>query len=190
MLAGVMEKFIYLKVGLSFVLCFVGVKMLIVDVYKIPIGLSLSAIGAILLSSIFASWWFARTRSVQGPRRDHAPSPWARRVPARPGAYAPSLATSVTLAIVLVATLILVKWNAIVSGPTADEAIVVLRMVERDFAAAKSERFSDPSAMSQVGVFLDEAWSKLEEKRYEEAIKTGQAADRVLARSSRMRTNW
>jgi tellurite resistance protein TerC len=34
----VMEMFVYLKVGLSFVLCFVGAKMLIVDIYKIPIG--------------------------------------------------------------------------------------------------------------------------------------------------------
>ena len=35
MLAGVMEMFVYLKVGLSFVLCFVGAKMLAVDFYKI-----------------------------------------------------------------------------------------------------------------------------------------------------------
>ena len=56
MLAGVMEMFIYLKVGLSVVLCFVGSKMMLVDVYKIPIGVSLSVIGATLLLSIIASW--------------------------------------------------------------------------------------------------------------------------------------
>lgn len=56
MLAGVMEMFIYLKVGLSVVLCFVGSKMMLVDVYKIPIGVSLSVIGATLLLSIVASW--------------------------------------------------------------------------------------------------------------------------------------
>ena len=31
---------VYRKVGLSFVLCFVGAKMLIVDIHKIPIGVS------------------------------------------------------------------------------------------------------------------------------------------------------
>ncbi len=56
MLAGVMEMFVYLKVGLSFVLCFVGAKMMLVDIYKIPIGASLSVIGGVLLLSIIASW--------------------------------------------------------------------------------------------------------------------------------------
>lgn len=56
MLAGIMQMFIYLKVGLSAVLCFVGVKMMLADFYKIPIGISLSIIGATLLLSILASW--------------------------------------------------------------------------------------------------------------------------------------
>jgi tellurite resistance protein TerC len=60
MLAGVMELFVYLKVGLSFVLCFVGAKMLLVDVYKIPIGVSLAVIGGVLLISILASWFIKK----------------------------------------------------------------------------------------------------------------------------------
>jgi tellurite resistance protein TerC len=55
LLAGVMEMFHYLRVGLSFVLCFVGIKMVIVDFYKIPIGASLAVVAGILLLSIFAS---------------------------------------------------------------------------------------------------------------------------------------
>jgi tellurite resistance protein TerC len=55
MLAGVMEMFIYLKVGLSFVLCFVGAKMLAVDFYKIPIGTSLGVVGGILVLSVVVS---------------------------------------------------------------------------------------------------------------------------------------
>jgi tellurite resistance protein TerC len=43
LLAGVMDMFRFLKVGLSFVLCFVGIKMVIVDFYKIPIGISFLA---------------------------------------------------------------------------------------------------------------------------------------------------
>jgi tellurite resistance protein TerC len=55
LLAGVITKFVYLKVGLSFVLIFVGVKMLIMDLYKIPIAVSLAAIAGILALSIGAS---------------------------------------------------------------------------------------------------------------------------------------
>lgn len=65
MLAGVMEMFVYLKVGLSFVLCFVGAKMVLVDVYKIPIGISLAIIGGVLLLSILASWFAKRKEPVQ-----------------------------------------------------------------------------------------------------------------------------
>ena len=56
MLAGVMEMFVYLKIGLSVVLCFVGAKMMLIDIYKIPIGVSLAVIGSVLLLSIVASW--------------------------------------------------------------------------------------------------------------------------------------
>ena len=55
LLAGVMDKFHYLKLGLSVVLVFVGIKMVIVDLYKIPIGVSLGVIAAILITSIIAS---------------------------------------------------------------------------------------------------------------------------------------
>ena len=55
LLAGVMEMFHYLRVGLSFVLCFVGAKMLLADFYKIPIGISLGVVAGILLLSILAS---------------------------------------------------------------------------------------------------------------------------------------
>jgi len=54
-LAGTMEKFHYLKVGLGLVLAFVGIKMLLADVYKIPIGISLGVIAALLAGSIILS---------------------------------------------------------------------------------------------------------------------------------------
>jgi len=55
LLAGVMDMFRYLKVGLSFVLCFVGVKMTIIDLYKISIGVSLGVIAMILITAMVAS---------------------------------------------------------------------------------------------------------------------------------------
>jgi len=42
-------------VGLSFVLIFVGAKMLLMDVYKVPIAVSLGDIAGILALSIVAS---------------------------------------------------------------------------------------------------------------------------------------
>jgi tellurite resistance protein TerC len=60
LLANVMDKFEYLKYGLSAVLTFVGIKMVIVDFYKIPVGLSLGVVAGILTLSILASLWKAR----------------------------------------------------------------------------------------------------------------------------------
>lgn len=54
-LAGMMGKFHYLKVGLSVVLVFVGVKMLIAGVYKVPILASLLIIVAVLCGSVVVS---------------------------------------------------------------------------------------------------------------------------------------
>jgi tellurite resistance protein TerC len=55
-LAGMARVFEYLKPGIIIILAFVAVKMLIVDFYKIPIGLSLAVIGGVLTISILASW--------------------------------------------------------------------------------------------------------------------------------------
>jgi tellurite resistance protein TerC len=55
LLAGVVTRFRYLKVGLSLVLVFVGLKMLVTDVVKVPIALSLAVIVLILAASIVAS---------------------------------------------------------------------------------------------------------------------------------------
>ncbi len=57
-LAGLMNLFHYLKIGLSIVLTFVGVKMLLVEIFPIPIGITLSIVGGVLLLSIAASiYW-------------------------------------------------------------------------------------------------------------------------------------
>jgi tellurite resistance protein TerC len=60
-LAGVMDKFRYLKVGLAFVLMFVGAKMLIMGWIKIPVAISLGMVTGILALSIFASLYVSRT---------------------------------------------------------------------------------------------------------------------------------
>lgn len=54
-LAGLMEKFRYLKVSLVFLLAFIGVKMLLAHHYPIPNLVSLAVIGGILSVGILAS---------------------------------------------------------------------------------------------------------------------------------------
>jgi len=55
LLAHVMEMFAYLKLGVSFILAFVGAKMLLVDLVEIPLHFSLGVIIGTLAISIFIS---------------------------------------------------------------------------------------------------------------------------------------
>jgi tellurite resistance protein TerC len=55
LLAGAMEGFRFLKPALSAILVFVGAKMLLLDVYHVPIAVSLGVIGGILVIAILAS---------------------------------------------------------------------------------------------------------------------------------------
>ena len=71
LLAGVIDKFYYLKLGLSAVLAFVGLKMLLSDTaLKLPIAAALGVIALILTVAIVASLLRARReqqRSVGDP---------------------------------------------------------------------------------------------------------------------------
>lgn len=67
LLAGVITRFVYLKVGLAMVLIFVGAKMLLMDIYKVPIAASLAIIAAILGLSVVASM-------LKGPSADQNPA--------------------------------------------------------------------------------------------------------------------
>ena len=62
LLAHVMEMFVYLKLGISFILVFVGMKMLLVDIWHIPIYFSLGVIAGALSISILTSITIGRKR--------------------------------------------------------------------------------------------------------------------------------
>jgi tellurite resistance protein TerC len=55
LLADLAGRFAYLKVGLAVILVFVGVKMLLADVYHMPVWISLGVIAAILTVAVLAS---------------------------------------------------------------------------------------------------------------------------------------
>jgi len=63
LLAGLIDKFVYLKQGLAALLVFAGVKILVADVYKMPIPLSLAVIVGILAVAVVASVIANRRRS-------------------------------------------------------------------------------------------------------------------------------
>ena len=60
LLVDMAERFHLLKYGLAVILMFIGVKMLLLDVYKIPVGIALGTVGLILLVSVAASLLISR----------------------------------------------------------------------------------------------------------------------------------
>ena len=66
-LAGMMRLFHYLNYGLSGILAFVGMKMLIAEIYKIPIGIALGVVASMLIISVLASIAFPRKTAPELP---------------------------------------------------------------------------------------------------------------------------
>lgn len=55
LMADMADRFSLLKYGLAAVLVFIGVKMMLIDIYKIPIGFSLAVVATFIGISIFLS---------------------------------------------------------------------------------------------------------------------------------------
>jgi len=55
LLGDAADRFSLLKYGLAMVLMFIGVKMLLIDVYKIPVGFSLAVVATLIGSSMWLS---------------------------------------------------------------------------------------------------------------------------------------
>jgi len=188
LLAGIMDMFRYLKVGLSFVLCFVGVKMMLVDFYKIPIGVSLGVVGGILAISILASLVKPKLAGVQtsGFNPGHDPSNRRPKSPIMRSRVA--VFPKVAMLLVIVAVLLVtVKWVSISGGPSADEAIVAIRVAQRGlFDAKKSPRGVDTPKLNDAESALNLAWAALKAKRYYGAIAEAHKASQ-LARGEWLR---
>ncbi|MHA7848652.1 TerC family protein [Serratia sp. D1N4] len=65
LLANVAERFSMLKYGLSVILVFIGIKMLIVDFYHIPIAVSLSTVAGILVLTLLINAWVNHRNDVK-----------------------------------------------------------------------------------------------------------------------------
>jgi tellurite resistance protein TerC len=182
LLAGIMQMFAYLKVGLSFVLVFVGAKMLIVDLYKIPIGISLGMVGGILALSILAS--LVAQRQPQPEPLAHARSEWGWGFISqiRPMSLAAvRVAQTTALIFIIGLTLIAVKWHSIASGPSGHEVIAALRVLHAEVAEARlSHGPEHVVTVRRAEGALEKAWTELREKRYEQAMATTHAANQLL----------
>jgi tellurite resistance protein TerC len=64
LLADVANRFTLLKYGLALVLVFIGAKMLLLDVWKIPVAVSLGVVALIIGAAVALSLW--RTRAAAG----------------------------------------------------------------------------------------------------------------------------
>lgn len=60
LLADMAKRFHLLKYGLAAILMFIGAKMLLLDVYKIPVAIALAIVALILLASVVASLFTSR----------------------------------------------------------------------------------------------------------------------------------
>lgn len=56
LLADMADRFTYIKYGLALVLIFIGIKMLLIDIYKIPTGISLATVALLIGGSVLISW--------------------------------------------------------------------------------------------------------------------------------------
>ena len=70
LVAGVMDRFHYLRAGLSFVLVFIGAKMLLEEVYAVPVAYSLAVVATAILLSVGASLVWPRREPRPGPPVD------------------------------------------------------------------------------------------------------------------------
>jgi tellurite resistance protein TerC len=60
LLADLADRFVYLKYGLALVLLFIGTKMLLLDVYKIPVTWSLAVVASLIVGSVVLSLMHTR----------------------------------------------------------------------------------------------------------------------------------
>lgn len=63
LLAGMAERFSLLKYGLALILVFIGIKMLLLEVYHIPIMVVLGIVALILAISVILSWYTTRHKA-------------------------------------------------------------------------------------------------------------------------------
>jgi tellurite resistance protein TerC len=73
LLAGLIDRFRYLKLGLGAILVFAGVKMLLTDLIEVPVSVSLVFILSVLIVAVVASWLATRQQVRRLPETAEPP---------------------------------------------------------------------------------------------------------------------
>jgi predicted tellurium resistance membrane protein TerC len=82
LLAGAVGRLRYLRPGLSIILAAAAAKLLLSDVFTIPVWVSPAFILSVLAVVAVMSLWDARARRAAAPRTPQAPAPSTARAPA------------------------------------------------------------------------------------------------------------
>ena len=130
LLAGVAHRFVYLKTGLAVILAFVGIKMLIVQFYHVPIVLSLGFIGVVLAASIVAS--LLSKRPLDERHEVPVPDPLLVTVSSNPQPGPRAMLPGVAVVVA----------HALVTTPAAATLEIVLRSEERRVGKECRSRWS------------------------------------------------
>ena len=69
-LADLIYRFHYLKFGLAIIMTFVGINMLLMDIYKIPVGFSLAFIFGVIVVAIVASMRYGPDQQSSGALKE------------------------------------------------------------------------------------------------------------------------
>ncbi|MEY2479538.1 MAG: tellurite resistance protein TerC [Verrucomicrobiota bacterium] len=69
LLAHMVERFIYLKIGLAFILTFIGLKMIVVDYFPVPNAVSLAIIITILAVTITMSMIVTKNQAARANQK-------------------------------------------------------------------------------------------------------------------------
>jgi tellurite resistance protein TerC len=179
LVAGVLDVFCYLRYGLGLVLAFVGLKMILADIYKIPIGVSLGVVAGILALSIVVSLLFPRKQS----KAEDGVTPsflhrWKVRAQQQLLRWPGTLGIGVTTAAVGVA---IVSVVSLYGGPSVQHAVLIVHRAQQDIAEARqaSPRVA-PSALQEAETELSLAQTALAERRYDTAIAAAIRAKEIV----------
>ena len=160
---------------------------MIVDLYKIPIGVSLGVVAGILALSIVASLLFQPKDAAV------AASGVMARLGRRWNSRFHSLLSlnpgKVWMPLVLVVlVLTVITISSIRSGPSVHNAITAIRAAQRDLAQAQRvDRGSEFTSLSYADAALILARQALEEGHYEEAILAALKASQLARKAGRQR---
>ncbi len=112
LLAGAMPYFRYLNVGLSLVLVFIGVKMLIIKWVHIPIALALGIVGGVLATSVLASLVAARREQRRGSGAARPAADWIAQLASPERAASEAAASELYGMATRLAEPVLAAWRA------------------------------------------------------------------------------